>query len=149
MGTVGNIDNIIKLTDTLSRVEKNLNEEMEILEFVLDTITDGYWDLHIPNGYQYLSSKYKEMLGYGVNEMENAPSAWMAIIDKVDLKITLDNFNKHVDTNGEHPFDQVVTYTHKLGHKIKIRCTGSIVSWNKDGTPLRMVGIHQLIKGEQ
>jgi len=38
------IDKIKKLTETLNRVEDNLHEEKEVLEFILEHTTDGYWD---------------------------------------------------------------------------------------------------------
>ena len=57
------IKKIKHLTESLTRVENNLKEEKEILEFILEHTTDGYWDWDLTTNYQYLSPKLKSQLG--------------------------------------------------------------------------------------
>ncbi|MGE6802521.1 PAS domain-containing protein, partial [Pseudomonas hunanensis] len=68
------------------------------------------------------------------------PSAWQDIINKDDLKLATDNFNKHL-ADENHPYDQIVRYRHKEGHIVWIRCKGTAIR-DENGKPVRMLGIH-------
>ena len=80
------LDKIRLLTESLSRVEENLKEEMAILEFILERSTDGYWDWNIEGNYEYLSPKLKDQLGYSERELENTPDSWKKICTEDSLK---------------------------------------------------------------
>ena len=138
------IDKIKLLTDSLTRVEENLMEEMAILEFILEKSTDGYWDWNIVTNYEYLSPKFKAQLGYAPDEMENSPRSWQSICNPDDLEKASENINLHL--KGEtRDFSETLRFTHKDGHIVNILCSGVVVSRDKDGNPLRMVGTHRLI----
>ena len=140
-----NLDKIEKLTNTLSRVDENLKDEMSILEFVLDSITDGYWDWNIETNYEYFSDKFKSQLGY--KRMKPSPESWQKICNPEDLTSAIKGVEDHFSGKTEN-FNQVLRLTHKDGHEVKVMCIGKVVNWSDDGKPLRMVGTHQLIKGE-
>lgn len=138
------IDQIKMLTDTLTRVEENLKEEMAILEFILDKLTDGYWDWNMVTNYEYLSPKFKAQLGYHPNEMKNSPESWQKICHPDDLKRAELNLKNHMDGNSEE-FSETLRFTHKLGHEITVLCNGIIISRDSNGNPTRMVGTHRLV----
>ena len=138
------LDKIKLLTDSLSRVEENLKEEMAILEFILEKSTDGYWDWNILTNYEYLSPKLKAQLGYLPNEMENSPKSWQTICNTDDLKKAGECIQKHLDGKTEE-FSETLRFTHKKGHIITILCSGIVVSRDIDGKATRMVGTHKLI----
>jgi len=52
-----NLKKIQELTKTLERVEGNLKEEIDILDFLLEHFTDGYWDWNVITNVEYLSPK--------------------------------------------------------------------------------------------
>jgi PAS domain S-box-containing protein len=138
---------IRELTNDLAKVESNLKSEYEILEFVLESSTDGYWDWNMITNYEYLSPKFKAQLGYKPEEMENNPEAWQKICNKEDLAIA---YNKIVDysDNKTKEFNQVLRLTHKKGHIVNVLCSGKIVERDADGKPLRMIGTHKIIKNK-
>jgi len=140
------LNKIIEMTDTLSRVEANLKEEMEILSFVLELSMDGYWDVDFTTGYAYYSNKWKSLLGYADEELENNEDTWKKVIDPDHIKVVEDSLNEHFSSNGDIPFDVNVTYLHKDGHGVSLRCRGKVVTWTEDGSQIRMVGTHQFIK---
>ena len=119
---------------------------------VLELSTDGFWDWHVGSGkdggedYEYLRPKLKKQLGYEDEELENKPSSWQKICDPEDMGKMFKKVQKHFESKGEHPFSCVTNYTHKNGSIVKIRCSGTVVDFNEDGEPVRMVGTHQLIK---
>lgn len=118
----------------------------QTLNKVLETSTDGFFDWHIDNGYEYLSPKFKAALGYEVDELENRPESWQRIIDPEDLKVMFEEVQKHFESKGDYPFKVTSRYTRKDGSTVKVFCRGEVVEWNNDGSPKRMVGTHTIIE---
>lgn len=117
-------------------------EMVEILKLTLEHTTDGYWDWDIANDYEYLSPCFKRQLGYADDEMKNHPSSWQALIFEEDMEKMGIELNKHFKSKGDYEFKSVSRYKHKDGHIVKILCRGSVVRWDENGNPLRMVGTH-------
>jgi PAS domain S-box-containing protein len=139
-----NLDEIRKLTNSLSRVENNLKNEKSTLEFILEHTTDGYWDWNVVTGYEYLSPKFKSQLGYTVDEMENKPESWQKICNPEDAAKLWDQVQNHFSGNQED-IKGVLRFTHKEGHEIQILCRGKLVERSEDGSPLRMIGTHVIL----
>ena len=139
-----NLKKILELTESLERVEENLVEENSILEFVLEQFTDGYWDWDVKKNYEYLSPKFKQQLGYEVHEMENKPESWMVICNDDDLVLTTDKIKLLINGDVDE-FSNILRFTHKKGHEIKILCRGKVVKRDDEGKALRVVGTHTLI----
>ena len=139
-----NLKKISELTNTLERVEENLNEEKEILEFLLEYSTAGYWDWNIITGYEYLSPKFKSQLGYTVDEMENKPESWITICNEDDFKRSSEKINGCI--NGEmDEFNETLRFTHKLGDEIKLFCRGKVIKRDENNKGIRMIGTHTLL----
>lgn len=114
----------------------------QLLNIILEDTLAGFWDWNIPANEEYLSPTFKKMFGYEDHELENKPETWQNLIFKEDLPIVLKNFEEHVKTKGEIPFDNIVRYKHKNGSTVNVICKGNVIEWNDDGSPLRMVGSH-------
>jgi len=112
-----------------------------IFDFIQESSIDGmwYWDLDNPEN-EWMNAKFWTTLGYDPEKMPHKSSAWQDIINQEDLKLALDNFNKHCE-DSDHPYDQNVRYKHKDGSTVWIRCRGLAIR-NKDSRPVRMLGAH-------
>ncbi|MFW5872904.1 MAG: PAS domain-containing protein, partial [bacterium] len=101
-----------------------IKEDESIFDFIQDSSLDGlwYWDLENPEN-EWMNAKFWTVLGYNPDEKPHKSSAWQTIINQDDLKVAIDNFNKHCE-NPNHPYDQTVRYTHKNGSTLWIRCRG-------------------------
>ncbi len=124
--------------DTFNKLKQS---ELTKKAFV-DASGDGYWDWLIQEDYEYMSPRFWEMMGYKPEEKKHKPSEWQKLILEEDLKVVLDNFDKHVKTKGQYPYSQEVRYRHKDGSIITVLCKGAVVEWTKEGIPTRMVGTH-------
>lgn len=113
-----------------------------ITEAVLESSLAGYWDWNMISNYEYLSPRFKEMLGYSEDEMENSPEAWQKIAFKEDLPAMFSAFEAHIASKGKLPFEAIVRYNHKNGSTIWVQCKGKIVEWSNDGHPRRAIGCH-------
>ena len=119
-----------------------IKKDDTIFDFIQTSSLDGlwYWDLEkIEN--EWMNARFWITLGYNPDEMPHKSTAWQKIINQDDLKTTLDNFSKHLK-NPNHPYDQIVRYTHKNNSIVWIRCRGMAIC-NSEGKPVRMLGTHQ------
>lgn len=128
--------------DALTDLQRKLAESEILREEFLHASYDGYWDWHLKTGYEYMSPRFWEILGYDPGEMRHDPSEWQKIIFQEDLELALENFKKHIETKGEHLYSQVVRYRHKNGSTVTVLCRGKVIDWDKNGEPLRMIGTH-------
>jgi len=118
-----------------------IRTDESIFDFIQESALDGlwYWNLEKPED-EWMNPKFWNVLGYNPDEMPHKSSAWQNIINQDDLKLASDNFTKHCE-NPNHPYDQIVRYTHKDGSTVWIRCSGMAIR-DKAGKPIRMLGAH-------
>ncbi len=128
---------------TDEELAKTASEKADAVNMTLmESSNDGFWDWHIQDDYEYMSPRFWEMFGYLPEEKPHKPDAWKDMIFKEDLALALENFGRHIETKGQHPYSQEVRYQHKNGSTVTVLCQGKVIEWADDGTPLRMVGTH-------
>ncbi len=113
---------------------------MELVELGLDKATDGFWIHNLTSGKSYYSPKYLESFGY--SQEANYPG-WEAHIEKDSLDRALELFKRHIDSHGQVPYEIEVTYDHSDGTKVKLTCSGDIVS--EKGKELIVLGSHKIM----
>lgn len=127
-------------------LKKELYELIKTDESLFDFIQEGsldglwYWDLENPEN-EWMNARFWKVLGYNPDEMPHKSSAWQSIINQDDLKVAKENIVKHCE-NANHPYDQIVRYTHRDGSTKWIRCRGIAIR-DANGKPIRMLGAHQ------
>lgn len=117
-----------------------MRSDPSIVDFLDRATLDGlwFWNLERPEE-EWLSPKFKEVFGYRDDEVENSSRWWQENIEPDDLKLAVENFERHAE-DPEFPYDQVVRYRHKDGSTVWVRCRGLII--RRDGKPVRMLGAH-------
>ncbi|UZO80986.1 PAS domain S-box protein [Aquimarina sp. ERC-38] len=118
-----------------------IKKDANIFDFIQGAVLDGlwFWDLDNPEN-EWMSSRFWTVLGYDPDQMPHKSSSWQNIINHEDLKNAIQNFVKHCQ-DPTYPYDQIVRYTHRLGHTVWIRCRGLAIR-NSKGKPIRMIGAH-------
>ncbi len=112
-----------------------------IFEFLQSGSLDGiwYWDLeHLEH--EWMSPRFWEVFGHDPATKQHLASEWQDMIDPDDLKLALDNFQKHT-ADASYPYDQLVRYRHRDGSTVWVRCRGLAVR-DEHGKPIRMLGAH-------
>ncbi|MBM9512517.1 PAS domain S-box protein [Desulfogranum marinum] len=132
------------LSDITGRkqAEEKARESERILRDIVENTLSGFWDWNLVDSTEYLSPSFKRMFGYLDHEMESSPEAWQRIIFSEDLPGVFEVFDRHVESRGREPFYNEVRFKHRDGSTIWVICTGRIIEWAEDGTPIRMVGCH-------
>ncbi len=87
-------------------------QDTSLFEFLQQGSLDGvwYWDLENPEN-EWMSPRFWTLLGFDPEEKEHLASEWQDLINQDDLKVALDNFNKHCAIQNIHmikKFDTII-----------------------------------------
>lgn len=113
---------------------------IERLKLAFDGSRDGLWDWNLIDNSVYFSPRWKEMLGYRDDELENTFDTWKSRVHPDDLEEALKDIRLCI--NGEKEvFENKHRLRHKDGHWVWIYDRGK-VQRDKDGKAIRMIGTH-------
>lgn len=133
------------------QAKQKLNESKEYMELVLRASYDGFWDWNVQKGEIYLSSRWKEMIGYGENELPNELSSWKKVLFKEDQEGLIELLNKR-DNSHQSRFIKTHRLYHKNGSVINVLARAIKINDEK-GECIRMIGTHtditQLIQTQE
>lgn len=125
-----------------------LKENEERLAFALEGSGDGVWDWNAATDEVIYSKRWKEIIGFEENEIQNLHSEWKKRIHPDDRDSTFGKLNGYIE--GSLP---VYRSEHRLltkeGSYKWINSRGKVISWTEDGKPLRITGTHSDITGRK
>lgn len=127
--------------DALKHAQCRLTESEHRWKFAIDGAGDGLWDWNIAENTLYVSTRWKAMLGYDADEIDDGVAAFWARVHPHDQAHTAQALQAHLA--GETP---VFNVEHRLRHKdgrwIWMQDRGAVVARNGDGATTRMIGVH-------
>ena len=121
-----------------------LREIEERFSFAVQGAGDGIWDWNVLTGEMPLSGNYEPMLGFDKGELEPTIDAWIQSVHPDDLARVQQNLQDYMA-------GKLSTYVVELRLRCKdggyawVLCRGAVVARNKQGKPVRMVGIQSNI----
>ncbi|MGC4405109.1 sensor domain-containing protein [Methyloversatilis sp. MC4-4] len=123
------------------RTERDLVANKLRWKFALEGAGDGVWDWNIQDGTVFFSPRWKTMLGYEEQEIDNALSEWSERVHPDDLPRVMADVQAHLDgrTPGYRNEHRMLC---RNGEYKWILDRGKVISDDADGRPLRMVGTH-------
>jgi PAS domain S-box-containing protein len=120
--------------------EQKLRSKKEQFELAVRGSNDGIWDWDLKTNDLYLSERWKEMLGYTDDELENSFDTFTTLLHKDDKERVLRYVNEYL--KGKHDkYDAEFRLRHKDGRYRWIRARGEAL-FGADGKPYRMAGSH-------
>jgi len=109
-------------------------------KLALDATGDGMWDANLKTGSIFFSDKWREIFGYGPDEIMIAAD-WTARIHPDDLQESQKNLSDHIE--GHVPaYSAEVRFQCKDGTYKWILSRGVVVARDSDGTVTRIIGTH-------
>lgn len=123
------------------------NKDHSDFLYIVDNVSEGFWDWHIKDDYEFVSPRFWEILGYDPETKKHHPSEWQALIHPDDRKTVFDNYSEHIRSKGAHPFDQIIRFKKSDGQWMYIQSQGKVIEW-EDDKPIRMVGTHRDVSVE-
>ena len=122
------------------RAEEELRASEARWKYALEGTGDGVWDYDIASGGLILSRRWKEMLGYGEDEIGASIADWANLIHPEDKPWVLARLQQQLQDRGTETY----SYEHRLrckdGNWKWVLGRGKIISRDVDGHPLHLVG---------
>jgi two-component system, cell cycle sensor histidine kinase and response regulator CckA len=120
--------------------EKALQDTEERFRLAMLGANDGLWDWNLLTDEVYYSPRWKAMLGYAEDELENHLGTWRALVFPDDLYPTLAQVRDLIE-GRTNKYEVEFRMRHKDGHYLDILSRAFLVR-NARGEALRMVGTH-------
>jgi len=124
----------------LKQTESALRKSNERYMLAVQGASDSIWDWDLETNTAFVSSRWKEMLGYGENEIDNVMEQWMSLIHPDDHRVALETLNDYLE--GRTPeFCLECRLRHHDGSYRWVLTRGACFRDNA-GSPHRMAGSH-------
>jgi PAS domain S-box-containing protein len=133
----------IAVADITDRVERELalRHSEERLTLAVAGAQAGVWDWNLETNGVIYSERWKEMLGYGGDEIEPHVSAWERLVHPDD-RARADRANDSVAGGERTTYEAEFRLRHKDGHYVHVLSRGYPVRREPDGPVVRIVGTH-------
>ena len=102
---------------------------------------DGLWDWNLETDEVYYSPRWKNMLGYKEEELENTLSTWEALVHPDDKNSVLEQVKSYISTD-DGTFEVEMRMHHQSGQTLHILSRAILVRREQDNKPIRLVGTH-------
>ena len=129
-----------RFQESEKRAEKALRASEEQLRLALLGTKDGLWDWDIQTDYVFFSPRWKSMLGYTEDELENHFDTWKSLVHPEDLPRTIAATRDLVAQRTDE-FAVEFRMKHKNGYYRDILSRAFLVR-NSQGEAVRLVGTH-------
>lgn len=128
--------------------EKDLAKSEERFSLAMKGANDGLWDWDLKTNELYFSPRWKTMIGFTEDELENRFETWENLVHPDDIgqaKTCIDDYLAGKTSNYEVEFRM----RHKEGHWTHILARGFVAHTDSDGKPVRFIGTHVDITGRK
>lgn len=121
-------------------VEESLRISEERYAILASSTTDGVWDWDLNTDQVFYSPRWKEMLGFRDDELENVLSSWSGRVHPEDLQQAMSDVMECLEGN-KAVYENIHRMRHRQGHWVWILDRGTVLRDAK-GVPYRMIGSH-------
>ena len=136
----GTIQMIVRDIGERKRRESALRESEERLMLAFAGAKEGVWDWNLETGAVVYSPRWKQMLGYGDDEIPANVHAWEKLLHPDD-RTRAEALNEAV-SQGRPTYEGEFRLRHKEGHYITVLTRGLPIRRQSDGPIVRIVGTH-------
>ncbi|MDH5570194.1 MAG: PAS domain-containing protein [Gammaproteobacteria bacterium] len=138
---IGNLSrNLAIMMGQIRSREISIKLTEERFSLAIRGTNDGIWDWSISSNKLFLSDRWKEMLGYEPDEINNTFLSWRNLVHPDDLGIFLVNWVEYMEGSAQQ-FYLEYRLKQKNGSYAWILCRG-ISSYNNQGIITRLSGSH-------
>ena len=122
------------------RKASQLRASEERLRLAFAGAKEGVWDWNLDTGHVDYSHRWKEMLGYGEDDIPSDVRAWEALLHPED-RARADALHEAVH-RGHGTYEAEFRLRHKDGHYVTVLTRGLPIRSERDGRVWRIVGTH-------
>nr|WP_321411740.1 ABC transporter substrate binding protein [uncultured Carboxylicivirga sp.] len=125
----------------LNEINRKLEINEERYRLTALASNDGIWDWDLETNNVYFSERWKTMLGYSKDELDNQLKTWSSLVHKDDIDNTWELVQKYI--NGDvSRYEVEFRMLHKNGSYINMLSRGLLMR-NSNGIAYRIIGTHQ------
>lgn len=120
-----------------AQMRQALSEVQERFALAVRGANDGVWEWILESGEMHFSRRWRELLGYGVDDLSNSVNEWFDRVHPEDIEALRADINAHLA--GEKPY-------HEAEHRIRASdgtyrwVISRAVAQRHHGRPVRMAG---------
>ncbi len=129
------------------RAEASLRESEERFNLAMRGANDGLYDWNLLTNEIYYSPRWKGMLGYADDELENNFSAWKDLVDPIDRERSWNMLTDYINGRRDN-FRMEFKLRHKDGRWVDTLSRAFLVR-DPEGKAVRVVGTHLDISEEK
>jgi len=120
--------------------EEAIKESENRFALAMKGANDGLWDWNMLTDEVYYSVRWKEMLGYKEEELENKLTTWEELVDPAYKEQTYQLIENYLSGKTDS-FEKEIRMRHKDGHYVDI-LSRAFAERTEEGVPVRLVGTH-------
>ncbi len=121
-------------------VSTTISDQKDFLELIMEATSDGVWDWRVKDDIVMLSSRWKTMLGYAENDLEDTPDTLFSLIHPEDIATVKEAIASYF-THKEGLYEVTFRMRGKDGTYTWILSRG-MSSFDATGSAIRFVGTH-------
>lgn len=122
------------------KAREELYAKDEMYQLIIEGTTDCLWDWDIGSDRVFMTNHWKEKLGYAKRDILDSIKAWKDLIHPEDYVLVGRSVSEYLKKRISH-FRVEYRIRMKNGEYIWVLAIGQGI-WDKDGTPVRLVGTH-------
>lgn len=135
-----------EITDRKRKGEE-LERSREQYMLAVNGSQDGIWDWDIRNNRLFLSSKWKEMIGYAADELPDEFSTFEELLHPDDRERVMGEIDRYLKGSNKH-YSLEFRFRHRDGSYLWILARGEALR-DEAGLPYRMAGSHTDVTGRR
>jgi len=120
---------------------EKLGKSEDLLLALMHESNDGLWYWDIESGEAYFSPRWKQIMGYGADELEDVLSIWPTLIHPEDKPIVMERLQKYKAGLGNSSEIQV-RMRHRDGHEIIVLSRTFPVKLDQNGKVIRIAAVN-------
>lgn len=136
------INSLSTQRESLSESNEALSASHEKLQLAMRCSGVGLWEWNPTTGETWVDERWREMLGYTVEEIKPTVESWSDKLHPDDMEECLNRLWAHIEGQTEF-YESTHRMRHKDGHWITVKDVGSVTERDSDGRVVRFLGSHQ------
>ncbi|HEX2896713.1 MAG TPA: PAS domain-containing protein, partial [candidate division Zixibacteria bacterium] len=116
---------------------KKLTRRDEFTRGWLSNCTDGAWDWDLEKNTVFMTSQFKELLGYNEDEISDSVDIWRKLVPPMDLQVADKAYQEYINNGQRYAYQ--LRWIHKNGSMVWTLCRGEGIK-DETGKIVRMVG---------
>lgn len=138
---------VLKNINRYKLIEEKLFESEQRYQLASEAADLGIWDFIIGTDKTFYSRRWKSMLGYYPDEIEDKFSAWEELLHPEDLERAKFNVQNFIESDLR-VYESEFRLRHKNGHYVWIKSRATALR-DENGKAIRMFGTHRDITEEK